>query len=179
MDNIVSAINDAVAAFLEKDNIQANVHGIAEAAIIDDVGGEEQMRPAIISEDGEIDSDMFDDRYPVCFYHRLNGKTYSGNTNSGYGDNIGYTEEADMSMIVFGMRRAISAHALEEYITNIIQRVTHKKGGARGYCMVKSVSFDRRQVFSGEYSGVRFFIQPNIFLFKVNYKIITARNTCH
>lgn len=179
MEQIINAINEATAAYLTTNGIRANVHGIAEPAIINEANGEEQIRPAIIDERGEIDCDLFDDRYPVCFYHRLNGKTYTGATNGGYGDTIAYTEESDMSMLVYGVRSVIPACRLEENITHTIQSLQYKQGGTSAYCVVKSVSFDRKQVFLGEYSGIPFFLQPNIFLFRINYKIITARRTCN
>ena len=177
MEQIINAINEAASAFLDCQGIRSNAHGIAEPAIINEANGEEQIRPAIIDEYGEIDCDLFDDRYPVSFYHRLNGKIYTGATNGGYGDTIAYTEESDMSMLVYGVRSVIPACQLEENITHTIQSLQYKQGGTSAYCVVKSVSFDRKQVFLGEYSGIPFFLQPNIFLFRINYKIITARRT--
>ncbi len=179
MELIVKAINDATTAFVESKNLQANVHNIAEPIIIDEVGGVEQVRPAVVDESGEVDSNLFNDRYPVGFYHKLLGKQFVGATNKGYGDNIAYTEESNMSMIVFGVRSMIYANELEENIVRSIQELRYRKSATTAYCVVQNISYDRRQIFSSEYTGVPFFLQPNIFLFRINYKIITAHKSCN
>lgn len=178
MEAIIETINTEVCHFLAENGITANANGIAEPIIIDEVGEAEQTRPAIIDENGEINSDLFDDRYPIGFYHKLSGKTFVSTTQMGYGDAIAYTEESDMFMVVFGLRSVIHANDLEQRISHIIQHTQAKKGGKSTYCILKSVLCDRTQVFANEFKGVQFFLQPNIFLFRINYKIITARTTC-
>lgn len=179
MEQIIRAINDATAAFITNNGGTVRANGLAEPILIDEVGGAEQVRPAVVRSDGEVDSDILDDRYSVNLYHTLTGKSFSTTTKSGYGDTLAYIEESNLSMVVFGDRSTTEATALEESIVHTMQTLSFKQGPTSAYCVVQSVSYNRQQIFASEYSGVRFCLRPNVFLFRINYKIITARRSCN
>lgn len=158
-------------------SINCVTFGVVEPIVTDKDGG--QTLPAIVDEAGEVNSKLFDDRYAVGLYHRFNSKSYSEVVGGGYGDGKRKLETYDMSCVVYGKREAISYVELEEMLSREINKAERKKLGERVTSSVRSVLFDREQVFNGEYKGVRFFLPPNVFLFRINYTITIARTACN
>lgn len=168
MNRTIDTINIAIANALAKGHIL--VHGVAEAVLIRE--SEEKILPAIVCADGECDVNLFDDRFDAGFYHKLNGIGYS--EVAGWGDEIRKQSVHDMSMIVYGKRSCISPYAMEKVVCDAIGKAT--KGDV--VCLPISSDFNRLQVFATEFSGYPFFLQPNVFLFKVNYRITINPNNC-
>lgn len=168
----IKHINDIVLEWLDSKEVSAKAHGLAEPIVEVSANGSTTI-PGIIDQYGEVDINIFDDRYSVGLYHKMTGKGYDSSTSSGYGDSKSVVETINMSMVVYGMRSKVNAHDLEQKIVDVINSIRGRAIGS-----VKSAVWDRNQVFSGEFNGVQFFLKPNIFLFKVNYTITTTHRTC-
>ena len=168
MNRTIDNINIAITKALAKGHIL--VHGLAEAVIIRE--SEDKILPAIVCHDGECDVNLFDDLYDAGFYHKLNGITY--NEVAGWGDDVRKQSVHDMSIIVYGKRECISPYAMEKLVCDAIGQAS--KGDI--ICMPVSADFNRLQVFAGEFSGYPFFLQPEVFLFKVNYRITINPINC-
>lgn len=167
MNTTISKINNAIAEAVEGDLL---IHGLSEAVLIRE--SEEKILPAIISAEGECDADLFNDRYDAGFYHKLNGITY--NEVAGWGDYVGKQVVHEMELIVYGKRSAISPYEMEKKVCAAISNAT--EGDI--ICLPLSSDFNRLQVFATEFSGYPFFLQPNVFLFKVNYRITNNPINC-
>lgn len=172
MEAIVKQINDEVASWLKNLDVKVKTHLLAEPILAPDRNGDKTI-PAIVDPYGEVDMNLFDDRYHVGFYHKLTGKDYTNDPSRGYGNSKSILETANMSMIVYGVRSEILGRDVEEKIVHTINAINGKSVGT-----VKSVSWDRNQVFTSEFSNVQFFLKPNIFLFKINYTISTTHRVC-
>jgi len=161
---IVDKINTALE---EAFSIPSQIHGIAEPILIKD--DEEVFIPTIIDKDGECSDVFVDDDFKVGLYHKLNSKNYTLSQNKGYGDDPKVIVVADMSMLVWGFLAAAKAEDVQEFIFAKSPREMR----------FNSVNFDRKQVFSGEFQNVDFFLPPEVFLFKINYKVqYTAVKSC-
>lgn len=162
---MIEKLNQAIENALN--GLKTNIRGIAEPILVIDQDGEMEM-PAIVMADGEC-FPIIDDSSDLCSYHKINRKSYTRETNKGYGDKVAITSYDDMSLIVYGVRGKIAALEAEKKITRAISNIVN----------VESVEFNRTVIFGTEYSGVQFFLQPNIFLFRINYKIKQALPTCN
>lgn len=168
MKSTIHSINKSITNLIGRGNIL--MHDVAEAVIIRE--SEDKILPAIVCEDGECDVNLFDDRFDVGLYHKLNGITY--NHLAGWGDESQLKSVHDMSLIVYGKRDFISPYHMEKIIGEAI-------GGAsvgNVDCTTISADFNRLQVFATEFSGYPFFLQPNVFLFKINYRITINQERC-
>lgn len=172
MEAIVKQINDEVASWLKNIGVETNAQMLAEPILMADRSGERTI-PAIVDQYGEVNANIFDDRYKVGFYHKLTSKDFTNDASRGYGNAKSIVETANLSMIVYGIRSEILGRDVEDKIVHTINSINGKSVGA-----VKSVSWDRNQVFASEFSGVQFFLKPNIFLFKINYTISTTHRSC-
>ena len=172
METIVKQINDSIAEWLSEKGITPNAQLLAEPILIADRNGD-KLVPAIVDQYGEVNSNIFDDRFPIGFYHKLTGKDYSSDTSRGYGSSKSVVETANMSLVVYGLRSKIHGQEVEQKIVDVINAIKGKHIGT-----IKSISWDRNQVFAGEFSGIQFFLKPNIFLFKINYTISTTHRVC-
>lgn len=168
MNRIINKINIAITDSLKKGDIL--VHGLAEAVLIRE--SEEKILPAIVCENGECDVNLFDDRFDCGFYHKLNGITY--NEVAGWGDDVRKQSVHDMSIVVYGKRSTFNPYIVEKAVCDAIGKTS--KGDI--ICLPISADFNRLQVFATEFSGYPFFLQPDVFLFKVNYRIIINPINC-
>lgn len=160
---MIYRINKAIEDSLSE--LKVNALGIAEPIVIRD--GNDVEIPAIILSDGECLS-VLDDDSDVCCYHKITKKTYSTDNKGGYGDSKKVSSESDMSLVIYGFRTKITPYDAEQMITKAIM----------GLCTVTSVDFNRNTLFYQEYSGIRFFLQPDVFLIKINYKLKEKLNSC-
>ena len=160
---MIEELNNAIVGALQ--GLKVSALGIAEPIIV--TNEDETEMPAIVLSDGECVS-VLDDESDICFYHKLNKKTYQRATNKGYGDKPSLQATYDMSLVVYGFRSKISAIEAEKRITASIATM----------CDVGTVEFNRSTVFYSEFSGIQFFLQPNVFLFRVNYTQKKSLNNC-
>jgi hypothetical protein len=132
-------------------------------------GEEEVTFPALILKGGEcINVYAETDMHDVTLYHRLNAISYQENDNAAWGSNKGYTEVADLSLLVFGKRDKISQYEVEK-----IARGAITKDNANS---VSRSEFNALQVFASEYMGVTYFMGTEYYLFRINYSITSTYN---
>lgn len=119
--------------------------------------------PAIVDFDGE-DTEVFaDDDFPVGIYHRLLTKQYlTPIVKKQYGDQITQDVEGNMILVCWAFRNQVAATA------DILESIIYS-------CFTREVlagvsNFDRRSVFSSEFSGVPFFLPEDVMLFSMKYK---------
>lgn len=154
----IQSINDAILARSTK--IEVAIHGLAKPIYITDDDGE-VMIPAVVI-DGMDDAHVFiDDDYLFGLYHKVNSKTYATDPRQGYGDNDKVTVTFDMSMIVWGFEKHITAVDLERFIFSISPNEVD----------FLKTDFDTKRVFNSEFSRVDFFVPEDVFLMKINYKV--------
>jgi hypothetical protein len=172
MKEIVSNINAQIEVAAMLGNMA--LYGVADPIVVRDES--ESVFPVIIADNGECYDVLLDDSKDVSLYHRLNMKTYGTVNTAGYGDKPQQTIVYDMAMVVCGRRDKINPHDMERACVFGITNTTNAK--QRITCEVTTSNFNRLQVFTGEYTGVQFPIQPDIFLFKINYKITRTQSPC-
>lgn len=134
------------------------IRGLAKPIIqLDD---EEVIIPLIV-ENGEGEYPFIDDNYSFGIYHKLIGNTYTTDKNKGFGDEFKITCTSDLSIIGWGFEKDLSGENLEQWIIKNLNP---------NYQIV-STSFDKRAIFAGEFSKVDNFINEDIFLIKINYRV--------
>ena len=165
MEKKIDIINNEICEALEEKNVLAL--GLAESVAIR--GEEDVTFPALILKSGEcINVYAETDKHDVTLYHRLNAISYQENDIYTWGSYKGYTETADMSLIVFGKRDAISQYEMEK-----IARRAIIKDNANS---VSRSEFNALQVFASEYMGVTYFMGTEYYLFRINYSITSTYN---
>lgn len=165
MEKKIDIINNEICKALGGKDVLAL--GLAEAVAIR--GEEEVTFPALILKSGEcINVYAETDKHDVTLYHRLNAISYQENDNAAWGSNKGYTEVADLSLLVFGKRSKISQYEMEK-----IARGAITKDNANS---VSRSEFNALQVFASEYMGVTYFMGTEYYLFRINYSITSTYN---
>lgn len=175
MNAIVSNINEQIGTQSGLENIA--LFGIAEAVLVRESFESEKVLPMVIEAEGECHDVLFDDAKDVSLYHRLLTKTYSTQNAKGFGDTPQREVTYDMALVVYGKRKAIDFMQLERICVGAIENVTNE--AKRMKTEVLSTNFNRLEVFAGEYVGLPFPIEPDIFLFKINYKLTRVQSPCH
>ena len=169
MKETIKHINQTIAAYLneEKQTIDLRDFGLAESVAMRSEDGEVTF-PAIVLPDGEA-FDVYGetDKHDVTLYHRLQSISYNEEETS-YGSGRIYTQVADMNLLVFGKREAISPFRMEQ----IARRAIAEQKDAT---LVGS-DFNILQIFANEYIGVTFFMGTAYYLFKINYRITSTYN---
>lgn len=113
-------------------------------------------------------------------YHRLQGSTFTYPTNGSYGDgdtlNINSTTE--LQVLVMGWRKEINtspeqlAMIVADTLPGSIKEKSINKVGVRQIStQAIGINYDPRAVFNSEYSGIPYFIGPEMFLFSIRYRI--------
>jgi hypothetical protein len=165
MEKKIDIINNEICKALGEKNVLAL--GLAESVAIR--GEEEVTFPALILKSGEcINVYAETDKHDVTLYHRLNAISYQETDNAAWGSNKGYTETADMSLLVFGKRSKISQYEMEK-----IARGAITKDNANS---ISRSEFNALQVFASEYMGVTYFMGTEYYLFRINYSITSTYN---
>ena len=168
----IEHINKAIVENLRKDNPEVDVlpYGLAESNALR--GDEDVTIPAFVLPHGEcINVYGETDKHDVTFYHRLNEISFQDNEEDSYGGRREYTEVADLSLIVFGKRTIVNPLRVENLARNAI--------AANSKCSIVRSDFNSLQVFASEYMGVTYFMTPDFFLFKINYRLTsTSRLRC-
>lgn len=166
MEKKIDNINNEICQVIGKKKVLAL--GLAESVAIR--GEEEVTFPAIILKSGEcINVYAETDKHDVTLYHRLNAISYQEDNNASWGSNKGYTEVADVSLIVFGKRSKISQYEME-----IIARKAITKDNSNS---ISRSEFNALQVFASEYMGVTYFMGTEYYIFRINYSITSTFNS--
>lgn len=151
--------------------VKARLYGVAEPVLVRDRDKEKTL-PAVITCDGECldvfaDCDLND----VVIYHRMHKKSYTPDAEHSRGSRVIYRNIYDMTLLVYGKRK-INHMEIESALSSVISREQH--------CTIVSSNFNAVEVYAGEYSGMPFFLNPEYFLFKINYQITGIfDNGCH
>ena len=175
MNATIAKINSIIESKIGIEN--AVLFGVAEAVLVNEGEGFENVLPQIIDPNGECHDVLFDDANNVSLYHRLNSKSYVTSRIAGFGDTPQRSVVYDMSMVVYGKRTAIDFMRLEHLCVEAIENVAI--GEKTIQTDVIATNFNRIAVFQSEYVGLPFPIQPDIFLFKINYKLTRVQSPCH
>ena len=172
MENLVHTLNDAIKAKLNIRRVE--YLGLAETAIRRDANSEMGI-PALIRTDGEARPTFYDDKTALTIYHRLNNTTYETQRNSGYGDTPKLTATYELAIVACGMRAKINPYTLEHTISRTIAALQ-----VQGYELTPIRSnHNRMQVWSEEYSGLKFPLEMPIFLFKTTYRVTAQQTPCN
>lgn len=166
MIDSIAHINDTIADLLQGEH-DLRAYTLAESIA---VRGEEDITfPALILPTGEcIDVYGETDKHDITLYHRLNDISFQEVNSVSFGSRIGYTEVADMSLIVFGKRKCLSPFEIE--------RIARKAIVFTDKCTLSRSDFNMLQIFASEYVGVTYFMSPEYYLFKINYRITSPYN---
>lgn len=165
MEKKIDIINNEICKALGELDVLAL--GLAESVAIR--GEEEVTFPALILKNGEcINVYAETDKHDVTLYHRLNAISYQENDNAAWGSNKGYTETADMSLLIFGKRSKISQYEMEKIARGAITKDNSNS--------ISRSEFNALQVFASEYMGVTYFMGTEYYLFRINYSITSTYN---
>lgn len=166
MEQFVEQLNNTLASVLDgfKTCKAKTLYGIAEPVLTRDTENEITL-PAIVDELGEC-YDVFGhvDENDIVLYHKLNSISYSGSEAS-YGSRTTYRKEADMSLVVYG-RRTMGRDAVEKALCA-------KLSGTKGVSL-NNTEFGAVQILATEYAGLPYFLNPDYFLFRINYRVTST-----
>jgi len=166
MDAFVEQLNISLGAVLDgfAECRSKLLYGIAEPVLTRDTENEITL-PAIVDEQGEC-YDVFNhvDENDIVLYHKLNGISYN-KTDAGYGSKVAYAKEADMSLVVYG-RRAIGRDSVE-------RALCAKLSVTRGISL-NNTEFGAVQIMATEYAGLPYFLNPDYFIFRINYRVTST-----
>lgn len=165
IEKIIEKWNEAIVNHFA--DVSKMVSGIATPVLQKD--SEEVFFPAIISQSGDCEYPFADDTFVFGVYHRLLNIDYSKGQGKGYGDNNRIQAAADVLLICWGWTEFDSALNLERKLFSLAPETVS----------FISSNFDRKQVLSGEFSGIGFFLPPEVFLFSIKYRVpFTANKNC-
>lgn len=168
---IIDDINRAIADALEVKC--AALHGLAEPIIIRDV--EDNEFPAVIERSGESHSVLHNDDVPYTIYHRLQTKSYTTDRRGGSGDEPRRIAVYDISLVATGHRAFVSPLRMESVCT---QAINNAGDGKTCLTDVVQSNFNRIRVYSEEFPGISFPLEPEIFAIKINYRITRVETPC-
>ena len=172
--DIIQIINNSTAETSGLDAKKMQLFGMADPVIIRDEG--DVLLPVVIDSDGECHDVLLDDAFDMSLFHRLNAKAYTTARTDGFGNDPKRVCVYDMSLFVSGKREAIDLYRLEHLCVAAIEGACNGMKNAESE--VTQTDFNRIRVFNAEYTGVPFPLQPDIFLFKVNYKLLRVQSPC-
>jgi hypothetical protein len=162
---IVAQINDGISMRALEKGITMRLFGLAEP-IVRRSGNEDEVFPAIVLADGECSEVFVDDDYGAGAYHRLLGKSYQ-TLRMGFGDGSIEQITADMALICWGMRKITgSAQTMEDMLYAALPQ---------GVSPMQTI-FNRREVFASEFAGIPFFLNEDVILLCMKYRINATKN---
>ena len=174
MNEIVSIINAKIGNEAGLDNV--TLFGVAEPVVRREGDYMDVVIPVIIKPDGECMDVLHDDIRDITSYHRLKQKSYTTIMSKGFGNDPQRAVVYDMSLVVYGKRSAIDFMRLERICVRAIEGVAMRESVQTE---VTTTNFNRIEVWQSEYAGLPFPIEPDIFLFKINYKLTRVQSPCH
>ena len=159
----VNTINSNIAKYMDAYPCMAGykLYGIAEQVIRR--YNADEWEPLIVDSDCEDHTVFVDDDYPLGIYHRLLAKTYSTpERKNQFGDDVVQNVTAEMILVCWAFRKYLNVTA--ETIERIIYASLPDK------TLALQSTFDRKAVFSGEFSGIPFNIPEDVLLFSMRYR---------
>jgi hypothetical protein len=181
ISKIIHKINEAIATKTAAYSCLSGMRlfGLAEPILRS--ASEEEVFPVIVSNEGEDTALFVDDDFPAGIYHRLLSKTYTAlPLKQQVGDQNMQLAEAELLLICWAFRQSV--HTTADVLESLIYSSFDES--------IKAVqsNFDRRAVFSGEFSGVSFFLPEDVMLFSMKYRFrypsrakecLTIENFCN
>lgn len=165
IETVVNSWNDSISHHFT--DVGKMINNIATPIIERDKSS--KFFPAIIKTDGNCEYPFADDDYQFGIYHRLLNIDYLKNQYKSYGDNSKIKAVAELMLICWGWMSFIDVLKMERTLYKLSPKLV----------LFGQVNFDRRQVFLGEFSGVNFFLPPELFLFSIRYKVqFTVDKNC-
>jgi len=163
----VNIINENITKNLEKlpclNGFQ--LYGIAEQVIRR--YNDDEWIPFIVDSDSEDHEVFVDDDFPLGLYHRLLSKTYSmPDRKNQYGDDVVQMVTADMILVCWAFRKYLD----KKGTIDTIERIIYSSLNGKEILALQS-NFDRKAVFSGEFSGVPFNLPEDVLLFSMRYRV--------
>lgn len=157
IDNIIELWNSNILIYLDDiDQKQHQAVGLTIPVVEQDG---ERIYPALVSQDGDSKYVFADDKFNIGIYHKLLNIDYTGSKT--YGDRQILQARADLMLVCWGWLNSISAREAERIILN---------ESPKDIQLLQS-SFDRKQVFNSEFSGINFFLPADLFLFSIKYRV--------
>lgn len=180
INQIISFIdNELRSGSLNKEKLQpALFHGLSTTVARKKPGSTDlEVMPGIVTANGIGSVITPDDKYAIQIYHKLNGNLYSLEKKS-VGDTHFIRSTSDLSMIVitnskmtgkakeaiepvalFGMPQKLSTALLTDLLINS--------------CLITPVAsiMDQNALFRQEYPQSKYFLNENVSLFSIKYKI--------
>lgn len=167
MHDDIQSVNNAILNIFKK-GADVQLYGLAESVAARSKDGEKVI-PAIIFPNGECyDVYGLADEKDATFYHRLQSVQYE--QKQSYGSVKSYDKACDVSLIIFGKRKVYDQFVLADSVCSVL-------GGMHNVTL-QGVDHNMLQVFASEYSGLSFFLDPDYFLFRINYRITSTYDRC-
>lgn len=167
MHSVIQSINEVLDGIF-KPGAKVHFYGLAESVAARDSKGEKVV-PAIVLPDGEcFDVYGLADMKDATFYHRLQSSQF-GSVQS-FGSTKDYEKTSDVSLIVFGKRQVYDQFVLADTVCAALGKIKN--------VTLQGVDYNLLQVFATEYSGLSCFLNPDYFLFRINYRITSTFNRC-
>lgn len=118
-----------------------------------------------------------DDVHPLISYHKLISLTSSVERNKGYGDSPGSIKNTySLAMVVFVNRKKCGAYQDDVFLS--IQANLPEMIDSPPYKSVQlimgRVDLDSETVYGQEYTNAKYKLQPEQYLFRINYTIETT-----
>jgi len=174
VNKIVAIINDNIISSASCLNVRAI--GLSEVLIRDG-----KTFPVIIDKNS-IEHIFFDDSFECELYHYPNSESNSNDNNKGFGDNKIIEKTFDNSIILYARNTS------NEYVNEIIDKalttiITQSQRSILGVNFVdielKSIKTDKQTIYKQEFGELRYKINANDVLIKVDYSIVYAlQNKC-
>lgn len=137
-------------------------YGIAEPVLVRD--DEQQVTvPAVVTDYGEC-FNVFDntDEHDIICYHRINSTSFA--ESGGYGSTPEYTQESQVSLVLYG-KRTIGKYMAVDIVSRELLAMKNVR--------LVGVDYDAIQILASEYAGLPYFLGPDYFLVRVNYRLTT------
>lgn len=162
MEKNILELNESILKdlYMEFGVVGVKSYTLAEPVLVRDVEQDVTI-PAIVDENGDC-FNMFDnaDGNDIVFYHRISQSSYS--EKSGYGSRAECVLTANVSLVVYGKRHVGRDRVLDTIASTIIN--------TKDANMV-SIDYDSIQILASEYSGLPYFLSPDYFIARLNYRI--------
>lgn len=168
MENFIEKVNATLSEKLSFCDVQ--IHGIAEPLVL---SVEESAVLPVINVGGECHSVIHDDVKSVTSYHRLVAKSYEVTPN-GFGDSRAIKEIYNFNLVVIGSREEFDQYEME----TMCSRTLIESADKYNVVAIAQSIFDAQSVFLSEYSGVQYPLPPNLFCFKISYKLTRTQSPC-
>lgn len=165
MKEYIQSINASISNRLPK-HLEVDVFELAEPILIRDE--EDRMLPCIRNGYTGDCAHVLDeaDGFDLVIYHKLNGKTFIRRAASGYGDRPEVTCVCDLSLLVFGKSAKADMYDIETQLEELLSMQKDVE--------LQSADFNSVQVWGAEYTGVPYYLDPQFFLFRINYRLSTS-----